>query len=189
MSNGTVTNDVHTYMGTRGDECSLGSAGSSHSLLCRKGRCLDGFTGAYYWSRNTFGQLSEPLRYHAAIRKAANKCRRVLVKSLAVPLTMRDNHLQDGSLCVDFFLLCHHTGVCHDIAASRTMLRIRLNVAWNEGAGVDETREQCLSGHVNRRRDVMNAFWIGGCEHVICVMRFTGSQGYLRASLRVSHVD
>ena len=41
-------------------------------------------------------QLSEPLRlaYHAAIRKETNKCRRVLVKSVAVPLITQDHHLQ-----------------------------------------------------------------------------------------------
>ena len=82
------------------------------------------------------GQLSEPLRlaYHAAIRKEANKCRRVLVRSAALPLIEQDHHLQGwASMCGYFSFMPPYWHV-HDIAASRAMLRVRLNVAWNEGA-------------------------------------------------------
>ena len=42
------------------------------------------------------GQLSIPLRlaYHAAIRKAANKLRKALVKVVALDLTTKDSHMQ-----------------------------------------------------------------------------------------------
>ena len=60
------------------------------------------------------GQLSEPLRlaYHAAIRKEANKCRRVLVKSAALPLIERTTICKDGHLCVGISRLFHRTGMC-----------------------------------------------------------------------------
>ena len=82
------------------------------------------------------GQLSEPLRlaYHAAIRKEANKRRRVLVKSAALPLLEHDHHLQGwASMCGYFSFMPPYWHV-HDVAAARAMLRVRLNVAWNECA-------------------------------------------------------
>jgi len=82
------------------------------------------------------GQLSEPLRlaYHAAIRKEANKCRRGLVRSAVSPMFEQDHHLQGwASMCGYFSFMPPYWHV-HDIAAARAMLRIRLNVAWNEGA-------------------------------------------------------
>ena len=82
------------------------------------------------------GQLSEPLRlaYHAAIRKQANKRRRYLVKVFAKSLIEQDHHLKGWALMCGFFSFMPPYWNIHDVAASRAMLRIRLDVAWNEGA-------------------------------------------------------
>ena len=99
------------------------------------------------------GQLSEPLlmAYHAAIRKAANKCRRVLVKSVAVPLIEQDHRLQRWASMCGFFSFMPPYWHVHDIAAARAMLRIRLDVACNE---VAMRYNPAMSNRSSKRKEV-----------------------------------
>ena len=70
------------------------------------------------------GQLSKPLRlaYHAAIRKAANKRRKTLVKSVAMDLVAQDSHMQGWASMCGFFAFMPPCWNVHDITASRAML-------------------------------------------------------------------
>ena len=51
------------------------------------------------------GQLSKPLRlaYHAAIRKAANRRRKTLVREVALEMVEKDSHMQGWASMCGFF--------------------------------------------------------------------------------------
>ena len=82
------------------------------------------------------GQLSRPLRlaYHAAIRKAANRRRKALVRAVALEMVKKDSHMQGWASMCGFFSFMPPYWRVHDTVAARAMLRIRMDVAWNEVA-------------------------------------------------------
>jgi len=87
-------------------------------------------------SRPLFQQLSEPLRlgYHAAIRKQGNRCRQAKVKEFIQESIAQDTKVAEWAKVHGFMSYMPMYWHVHDILDARTMARIAMDAAWNEGA-------------------------------------------------------
>ena len=101
--------------------------------------------GVHTWSvshsdvlanRPLFQQLSEPLRlgYHAAIRKQGNRCRQAKVKKFIQESIAQDTKVAEWAKVHGFMSYMPMYWHVHDILDARTMARIAMDAAWNEGA-------------------------------------------------------
>ena len=82
------------------------------------------------------GQWVEPVRLamHAAIRKLANRKRQELVRKFTLKLIAEESHLKGWASMSGHFSFMPAYWNVFDVSAARAMLRVRLDVACNEGA-------------------------------------------------------
>ena len=82
------------------------------------------------------GQWVEPVRLamYAAIRKLANHRRQQLVREFTTKLIADDSHLKGWASMLGHFSFMPAYWNVFDVSAARAMLRVRLDVACNEGA-------------------------------------------------------